>query len=668
MPFFRQKQLPLFLTLQKAVLLSINLYPMLDWRKIGICLVLLATFLGFQWFLPAEGKATFHSTQEIHFFTTVADTLPGGYNSLFAASGECQDCHGLDTAMIASVDIAGNDINVVDDWKATMMANSAKDPFWRAKVSHETLLYPEHQAEIETKCTSCHAPMGHFAAFHDGATQYTIADMIQDDSMAMDGVSCLACHQQADVNLAANHSGNLVFDTARVAFGPFISPLSSPMANATGYMPVFSPHISDAGLCAGCHTLITETLDYEGNFTGDEFVEQATYQEWVNSRYNLENISCQNCHLPKISKGTFYLVNDLETEPRDEFYLHDLVGANTTMLKLMRDNIETLGITAEAEQFDEVIAKTEELLRFQSLDLTLTALERTVDTAFLKVHLLNKAGHKFPSGYPSRRAFVQVVVQNLAGDTLFISGKWDENYELLAQNPDFEPHYTTIRDESEAQIYEFVFGDVNSDVTTVLERGYITLKDNRIPPQGFVTKHASYDTVQIVGNALNDNNFNRQEGLQGTGTDDIFYHVPLQGFPEEIIATAKVYYQATPPKWMQEMFDETSEEIELFRGQFEAADRSPFLMVEDTVHLAGVNSLTNIPTEKINAFAIGNQRIQVELGAAQQVQIVDINGQILDEYHLPKGEHQIRTNRAQEVIFVRFTNKNNQQVRKIWVW
>ena len=33
-------------------------------------------------------------------------------------------------------------------------------------------------------------------------------------------------------------------------------------------------------------TLITETRDLNGNATGDEFVEQATWHEWKNSIYN----------------------------------------------------------------------------------------------------------------------------------------------------------------------------------------------------------------------------------------------------------------------------------------------------------------------------------------------------------------------------------------------
>lgn len=265
----------------------------------------------------------FHSVEEYSFFTGLLDSLPRGYNSLFAASGECIKCHGFDTAMIASVDPLGNDINVVDDWRATMMANSAKDPFWRAKVSHEVAIYPEHQEAIENSCTDCHAPLGYFAAYHQGATHYGIADMLEDE-IALDGVSCLACHQQSELNLGEGHSGNLNFDTTKVAYGPYISPLSSPMLEETNYEPVYSEHINDAGICASCHTLVTETLNYEGELTGGSFVEQATYHEWLNSDYETENMTCQECHMPALQKGLFNIAAGFPAPPRDRFALHEL--------------------------------------------------------------------------------------------------------------------------------------------------------------------------------------------------------------------------------------------------------------------------------------------------------------------------------------------------------
>ncbi|HHM21908.1 MAG TPA: hypothetical protein ENJ20_07770, partial [Bacteroidetes bacterium] len=521
-----------------------------------------------------KGERPFHDETTNAAFVMMADSLPQLYNELFAASGVCVKCHGYDTAGIASVNMSGADINVVDDWRSTMMANAARDPFWRAKVSHEVLLFPQHKQAIEDKCTACHAPLAHFNARHTGQPPYSMAELA-DDPMALDGVSCLACHQMSADSLGLSFSGEVRYDTFDVAYGPYENPLVSPMLTETGYRPYFSQHIEDAGICAGCHTLITGTIDYDGSVTGNQFVEQATYHEWLNSVYK-DSVSCQNCHMPSLDKWPVRLVAGAQTEPRSPFYLHDLVGGNVTMLRLLRDNIDALGIPATEEQFDETIAKTTHLLQNRSILLQLDMTDRSPDTAFLEITLTNFAGHKFPSGYPSRRAFIELTAITEGGDTLFVSGKTDEDFEVIGQNPDFEPHYNVINSEDQVQIYEMVMGDVNGEVTTVLERADHPLKDNRLPPKGFTTTNVVYDTTLIAGKALTDTDFNKEEnGQEGSGSDVVHYHIPLGGFTGFMQINATVYYQPTPPKWMKEMFDHSTPAIDTFRQMFAAADRSP---------------------------------------------------------------------------------------------
>ena len=105
-------------------------------------------------------------------------------------------CHGADPIAFANVTADGQDINPTDQWRSSLMANSAKDPFWRAKVAHEVAINPDHQLELEDKCTSCHAPIGHFNAHHLGEDHYAAAQLFR-RHLALDGVSCVACHQQA---------------------------------------------------------------------------------------------------------------------------------------------------------------------------------------------------------------------------------------------------------------------------------------------------------------------------------------------------------------------------------------------------------------------------------------------------------------------------------------
>lgn len=549
-------------------------------------IIIVLTILPLVIFIPRGTSVTslnYHSISDLRYFGALLDSLPQGFNDLFAGSGECLACHGFDTAGIASVDLGGNDINVVDDWRASMMANAAKDPFWRAKVSHEVLENPDHQVEIESTCTKCHAPLGNYNAQHNGNPHYSIAEMVA-DSIALDGVSCLACHQQSTELLGETNSGILHFDTAKVAYGPYSDPLHTPMALETGYDPVYSEHIRDAGICAGCHTLITQTIDPDnGEFTDNRFVEQATYHEWLNSYYNEADISCQSCHMPVLAKGSVFIAAGYETEPRSPFALHKFSGANAFMLNLMQDNREELGINAEPEHFAESISSTMDMLQNRSVNMDMQAIERTGDTAFVCITLENKAGHKFPSGYPSRRAFLKVTAQTEEGVTIFESGTWDEDFEVYGQDPFFEPHYQTINAEDQVQIYEMVVADLNGNRTTVLEYMDHHLKDNRLPPRGFTSSTSLYDTVAIVGQAVSDPDFNLEDELEGSGKDKVFYNIPVEGYNGPLTVFAELYYQTAPPRWMEEMFAVSTPEIETFRSMFDQADRTPILIEDESV-------------------------------------------------------------------------------------
>lgn len=173
------------------------------------------------------------------------EELPTGYNDLFAGSCVCMQCHN------SQVNSQGESISIVADWRSTMMANAARDPFWRAKVSHEGLVNPEHKEELENVCTRCHAPAGNENAHYNGQALYSIADMV-DDPLAMDGVQCTSCHQITQESLG-NYSGNFGIGTEKIIWGPYTAPFTMPMINETGYTPAFGSQINDSRMCGTCH-------------------------------------------------------------------------------------------------------------------------------------------------------------------------------------------------------------------------------------------------------------------------------------------------------------------------------------------------------------------------------------------------------------------------------
>ena len=591
------------------------------------------TFLGF--FPIGTDNIQYHSTSEMlsfqHYFL---NNPPVDSNLHFPTSSHCEGCHSYDQLVFALVDDDGNDVNMFDDWSSSMMANSAKDPFWRAKVSHESLVIPDYVDEIQNKCTSCHAPMGHYQAFFDDELPYTMASLAA-DTLGQDGVSCGSCHTISANNLAQTFSGEITFDTSRLLYGPYSEDIySAPMEIYVGFEPAYSEHILDAGVCAPCHTLITETFDLDGNPVGQTFVEQATYHEWLNSTYNTDDVNCQGCHMPYIEDSVVISANYNFLEKRFPYALHELVGANTFMLQLMKDNKAELGIDATNAAFNQTINQTFDILQQRSLVTDLTMLANQADTAYFELYLENQAGHKFPSGYPSRRAFVEFVVETEFGDTLFHSGAYDSDYELTGTDDNFEPHHLTINDPDQVQVYELVPGDVNGDFTTVLEFGAYALKDNRLPPIGFRKDHFTYDTVQIVGAADSDPDFNF-ETAEGSGTDRVVYAVGLNGYTGDINVTSRVYYQSLPLRWLEPMFEESTPEIDAFRPMFQEADHSPVLVKENNLEMLYVEgeflNVQDIPVLPMEVYPNpsweGRFYLEFEDGALiDRIEIWDVQG------------------------------------------
>jgi hypothetical protein len=582
------------------------------------------------------------------------DLIPIDSTILFPTGKVCGGCHGYDPNGHALVTTSGVDVNIYDDWRSTMMALSAKDPFWRAKVTHESLVNPAHALELQNKCTSCHAPAGHYQnKFKHLQPYYTLADLYA-DTLGLDGVTCQACHAQSPASaIGTQHSGELMFDTnnIRIAYGPYDQIFAPPMHEFVGITPKYSEHISDAGVCAGCHTLITHSADLAGQPTGTTFIEQATYHEWLNSDYDEDHlsISCQGCHVPQLNDEIIISANYQFLTPQWPYGEHTLAGANVAMLRLMKENRAALDINASAANFDSTIANTLRMLREKSIDLTLATAALSGDTVGFDVRLVNRAGHKFPSGYPSRRAWVEFEVRNAAGNLVFHSGAMAPDYSLPDEDPNFEPHHNVIDDPAEVQIYEIVAGDVTGAFTNVLERAHTALKDNRLTPKGFLMSDAAYDTTQIVGHALLDADFNRNAtGVPGSGSDVVHYRLPTNGYSGLLQVKVRVWYQSLPPRWMAPLFEYSSPEIDSFKTMYYATDASePVLVAERVLDSVYVSSVKTKSPALADAVAV-----TPTLTADGRVTITTANGIVLRAVRVYDSAGRLVWDRAGDTVWL----------------
>jgi hypothetical protein len=208
-----------------------------------------------------------------------------------ATSGTCALCHQNAPGAQAMRDEVGAGVAPFDLWMGSMMANSARDPLWRAVVSAEVAATPAAREAIEAKCTRCHAAAG----WHESeAPSMALIDATDTAGhLARDGVTCTVCHgiEPDGLGTDASFTGHWVIGDEKVAYGPHAQPQARPMEMHTGITPRQADHVTDAALCGSCHTLITDALTADGEATGHQLVEQATCLEWRNSLYPMANLT-----------------------------------------------------------------------------------------------------------------------------------------------------------------------------------------------------------------------------------------------------------------------------------------------------------------------------------------------------------------------------------------
>ena len=210
-----------------------------------------------------------------------------------------------------------------------------------------------------------------------------------------------------------------------------------------------------------------------------------------------------------------------------------------------------------------------------------------------------------------------------------------------------------------------VMGDVNGNKTTVLERAKEPLKDNRLTPIGFTTTHYTYDTVLIAGVPASDIDFNRSNaGVEGSGTDKVHYHVPMNGHTGLIRVVSKLWYQSAPPRWMEEMFAFNTADIDTFRNMYEAADPSPVLVkdVEVIDQTIAVDDLAELGVRIFpNPVSNGLLRVEGISGNVISIDVFDMSGARVAE-HVPNGsgkwQLQMPKNAGTYLVIVRTSARN----------
>lgn len=489
----------------------------------------------------------------------------------FSGSKNCAKCHN------GMKDENGEDVSIEKSWSGTSKAHAFKDPYWRAKVKSETNRAPHLKDFIESTCSRCHAPMANVEAkllnedttiFNGGFASHKNAHYDE----AMEGVSCTLCHQIEDtpeLGTLNGFSGHFQINTERKIYGPFADVEALPMQSKSNYEIEYSEHIEKSKMCATCHNLKTPYLDEHGQIipksVEDYFPEEMAFTEWQYSTVS-QHVSCQGCHMKETDGAPIASQPGWAVNERDGFARHIFAGGNKLILDILNTNRKALGVTASKKSFEYTMAETDKKLKHAS---SIEVVEQSLDAngLFFTLKISSRTGHKLPTAFLARRVILHVTVKDSAGNTVFESGRVNNDGSVTGANSDidpmtYEPHYDLITSEDQVQIYETIVNNNLGEVTYTILRSAGFLKDNRIPPKGF-DKYTVPKDIWVIGEAFEDENF------QG-GSDEVSFRLEnLKG--SEYTVHTELVYQAIAYPHVMDIASDISKEAAEFKKMFDAS-------------------------------------------------------------------------------------------------
>ena len=447
----------------------------------------------------------------------------------------CEGCHrgfsGADAAQLP-----------YNAWAGSMKANAARDPlFWAAlDVANRDL------PGSGDYCLRCHSPMGWFGGrvSKTATPGSTVSgengcllqgNYAQPDYKGNDygGINCQYCHRMMPKGPAGQStaigSARVWLDDATECTNPDGSTYGGPCRRGpyrynSGSDALEPPHgwvqssfHSSAEICGSCHNVdapetasgpVKTLILNDGSDTGVTFPVERTYSEWLGSDFSdliyrdrfggdalpggapaiARGETCQDCHM-RVSSApeARACVNNPLGSRTGTLSVHEFVGANTWVPKLLKAKYGSPAQLDRESAFDRTIAWARELLTDHSADVAVTLEPYSAGQANLvaKVKVTNLSGHKLPTGYAEgRRMWLNVVARDAANQVVFESGAYDAATAVLTEDP-------------QARVYEALQGiwdsaSASCKVTDALGRkkfhfvlNNCIAKDNRIPPLGF---------------------------------------------------------------------------------------------------------------------------------------------------------------------------------------
>ncbi|MFN7964773.1 MAG: hypothetical protein U0V87_03680 [Acidobacteriota bacterium] len=472
-------------------------------------------------------------------------------------------------------------------WAGSMMANSARDPlFWAAlDIANQDDKRHLGNVGVGDFCIRCHVPKAWYEGRSDCNTSYgqkfdgaCLSGSAGRRDSDFEGITCAVCHRAYDasspplpgdfVDAQAPYQDNGQLYLTQNSF-TFLGPFSDARSNGHGTMQ--STLHKSAAFCGQCHNITNPVKNQvdpiTGADTGRRFPIERTYREWQRSRFGLENRTCQSCHMPepdhegdgRPDPGVICTdppgIRGRNTQLQGPLHMHMFRGGSVWMQGVLKGEYGDL--LRRRDSYDAAIASALQMLQQQTatLAIDLPAVARPGSVVRPTMRITNLGGHKFPTGYSEgRRAWINVQ----AGEDRDGDGTLDAE-EISFESGGYDAETGDLTRDPQVKVYEMLAGVFNYngdrkcdlvDAKSGREMFHFALndcllKDNRIPPQGFVPD----EETEPVGYS-----YPAHPTVPGTLVhwDDTLYSidVPKDAFKPFLIV-ASLYYQTSSKEYVE---------------------------------------------------------------------------------------------------------------------
>lgn len=315
----------------------------------------------------------------------------------FQSAQECKECH----------------LQHYQEWEASFHAHAFNDELFFSMWESEKEDRPITGVNY---CVQCHAPAAFVSGYDLDGIDFTNVETLP--SSIHEGVSCDICHTMVDKSPSV-HTQDHVAAVAKyylnpgenIKFGSNQSPDSNSF-HQSEYLPLFNSSSS----CLPCHNQSIRGMPLE-----------MTFSEWDDhAGLSMAGPSCQKCHMPKESNG---------------HSSHYFAGVDALFYN---------GVDESSPQYQQIKAILEETVdisfsRVNTQDGSLDSIKVLNDTLYIPITVNNLAGHRFPSGTAfAREGWLELLVFNSQGDTIYSKGVIENSTELLDYNDEELMFYTQI--------------------------------------------------------------------------------------------------------------------------------------------------------------------------------------------------------------------------------